>query len=106
MYNSIPDAISSSGTIPMAILETVLVHIAIIPKAIPNSHPETIPASYSDYADLSTLLQEGGHQQWLCEAVGDYLSSWYIAEFDLSISSHICCKIVHGRNVCNRRSKV
>jgi len=37
------------------------------------------------------------------EAVSEHLSSRYLAHVDLSISSHICNKIVLGRNVCNCR---
>jgi len=45
------------------------------------------------------LLQEGVLHQWPWEAVGNHLCSWYIAQVDLSISSHICSIIVLCCNV-------
>ena len=94
LSDCIPDAISNSNTVPVTISE----HTKAIPKAIPESN--------SDHSHRSTLLQEGGLRQWLCEAVGEQLSSRYVAQVDLSISSHICIKIVLGRNVCNCSSAV
>jgi len=95
LSDGIPDAISSSDTISVT-----------IPETISNSNPEAIPKSNSDHSHRCTLLQEGGLWQWLCEAVGEHLSSRYVAQVDFSISSHICRKIVLGRNVCNCRSAV
>jgi len=73
-------------------------------RAIPNSNPEANtmanPESNSDHSYPSTLLQEVSLRQWLREAVGEHLSGRYIAQVDLSVSSHICSKIVLGRNVC------
>jgi len=63
------------------------------------TNPESISESNSNHSHCSTLLQEGGLRQWLCEAVGEHLSSRYVAQVDLSISSHICIKIVH-RSQC------
>jgi hypothetical protein len=42
----------------------------------------------------------------VCEAVSNHLSGQYIAQVDLSISSHVCSKIVLRRNVCNCSSAV
>ena len=96
LSDGIPDGISSSNS------DTIS---GTIPKTISNSNPETIsediPESNSDHSHRSTLLQEGGLRQWLFEAVGEHLSSRYVAQVDLSVSSHICSKIVLGRNVCN-----
>jgi len=96
LSDGIPDAISmsNSDTIPATISERT--------EAI----SEAISESNSDHSHCSTLLQEGRLRQWLCEAVGEHLSSRYVAQFDLSISSHICSKIVLGRNVCNCSSAV
>jgi len=68
---------------------------------IPTTISEAIPKSKSDHSHCSTLFQDVGFRQWLCEAVGEHLSSQYVAQVDLSISGHICSKIVLGRNVCN-----
>jgi len=82
-------------------------------KAIPKSSPETIterteaiPESNSEHSHFSTLLLEGRLRQWLCEAVGEHLSSRYVAQVDLSISSHTCRKVVFAHNVCNWSSAV
>jgi len=56
---------------------------------------------YSNHSHRSTLLQEGGLWQWLCEAVGEHLNCRYVAQVDLSLSSHICSMIVLDCNVCN-----
>jgi len=93
LSEGIPDAFSSSNTISVTIPETISDCTEAISEAIPNSYP--------DHSHCSTLLQEGGLQQWLCEAIGEHLSSRYVAQVDLSISSHICSKILLGRNVCN-----
>jgi hypothetical protein len=45
-------------------------------------------------------------RQWLCQAVAENLRSQYIAQVDLSISSHICSKTVLGHNVYNCSSVV
>ena len=100
LSNGIPDAISSSDT--SSISNTISVTIPECTEAI----SEAIPESNSDHSHCSTLLQEGGLRQWLCEAVGEHLSSRYVAQVDLSISSHTCSKIVLGRNVCNCSSAV
>jgi len=101
-----PNAFSSSDTITVTISERT----KAMSKAIPNSNPEAIPEaiteSNSDHSHWSTLLQEGGLQQWLCEAVGEHLSSRYVAQVNLTISSYICSKIVLGHNVCNCSSAV
>jgi len=98
LSDGIPDAISNSNTIPVTISERT--------EAISEAISEAIPESNSDHSHRSTLLQEGGLRQWLCEAVGEHLSSRYVAQVDLFISSHICSKIVLGRNVCNCSSAV
>ena len=95
LSDGVPDAISSSDTISVT-----------IPETISFSNPKAIPESNSDHSHRCTLLQEGGLRQWLCEAVGEHLSSRYVAQVDLSISSHICSMIVLGRNVCNCSSTV
>jgi len=96
--------ISSKQTYPMNFLSDG------IPNAFSSSNSdsisESISESNSDHSHRSTLLQKGGLRQWLCEAVSDHLSSRYVAQFDLSIGSHICRKIVLGRNVCNCSSAV
>ena len=90
LSDGIPDAISNSDTIPATISECT----------------EAISKANSDHSHRCTLLQEGGLRQWLCEAVGEHLSSRYVAQVDLSISSHICSKLVLGRNMCNCSSAV
>jgi len=100
LSDSIPDAISSSNS--DTISDT---NPEAITEAIPESNSVHIEA-ISDHSHCSTLLQEGGLRQWLCGAVGEHLSSRYIAQVDLSISSHIFSKIVLGRNVCNCSSAV
>ena len=101
----IPDAISSSNsnTISVTIPETISNSIS---DSNPETIPDAIPESNSDHSHCSTLLQEGGLWQWLCKAVSEHLSSRYVAQVDLSVSSHICSKIVLGRNVCNCSSAV
>jgi hypothetical protein len=104
LSDGIPETFSSSNsnTIPVTISERT----EAISKAIPNSNPETIPKSNSDHIHRYTLLQGCGLRQWLCEAVSEHLSSWYVAQVDLSVSSYICTKIVLGHNVCNCSSVV
>jgi hypothetical protein len=113
LSDGIPDAFSISNTISTS--DTISVPISqTISEGIPNSNPEAIPQAISeaisefnsDHSHWSTLPQEGGLRQWLCEAVGEYLSSQYVAQVDLTVSSHICSKIVLGRNVCNCSSAV
>jgi len=103
LSDSIHDAISSSQTNSDTNSEA-------IPNTISDSNPEAIPKFIpkynSDHSQCRTLLEEGGLRQWLCEAVGEHLSSQYVAQDDLSISSHICSKIVLGCNVCNCSSAV
>ena len=81
-----------------------------ISEAITDSNPEAISyaisESNSDRSHCSTLLQEGGIRQRLCEAVGEHLSRQYVAQVDLSIPSHICSTIVFCHNVCNHTSSV
>jgi hypothetical protein len=96
LSNGIPDAISNFNS------DTIAVTIS---KAIPDG-TEAISKSNPDHSHRSTQLQESGLGQWLCKAVGEHRSSWYIAPVNLSISSHICSKIVLGRNVCNCISTV
>ena len=86
--------LSNSNTV----LATIVGHTKAISDAIPESN--------SDHSHPSTLLPEGGLWQWLCEAVCEHLSSRYVAQVDLSSSSHICSKIVLGRKVCNSNSAV
>jgi hypothetical protein len=109
LSDGIPDAISISDTIPATISERT----EAISEAIPNSNPgtisertEVISESNSDHSHRCTLLQEGGLRQWLGDAVGEHLSSRYVAQVDLSVSSYICRKIVLDRNVCNCSSAV
>jgi len=87
LSDGIPDAYSSSITMSVTI-------------------PESISESNPDHSHRNTLLQEGSLWQRLCEAVGEHLSGRYVAQVDLSISSHICGKIVLGRNACNCSSAV
>jgi hypothetical protein len=98
LSDGIPNAFSSSDTTFVTMSE----HTEGISAAIPNSNTESI----SDHFHRCTLLQEGGLWQWLCEAVSEHLSSRYIAQVHLSISSHIGCMIVLGCNVCNCSSAV
>jgi hypothetical protein len=98
LSNDIRHAISSSDTISVTISEAILNCIKPISKAIPKPN--------SDHSHRCTLLQQGGLRQSLGEVVGEHLSSRYVAQVDLSISSHICSKIVLGRNVCNCSSAV
>jgi hypothetical protein len=86
----------------VTISETIPDFAEVISEAISRSVPE----SNSDHSHRSKLLQEGGLRQWLCEAVGEYLSSQYVAQVDLSVSSHICSKIVLGWNMCNSSAAV
>jgi hypothetical protein len=112
LSDGIPDAfsISNSDTISATISERTEEISEAFPKSnpepIPEAISEAIPESNSDHSHRSTLLQEDGLRQWLCEAVGEHLSSRCIAQVDLSVSSHICSKIVLGRNVCNCSSAV
>jgi len=85
-----PNAISSTDTVPVTILDRT--------KAISDAN--------SYHSHCSALLLEGALWQWLCEAVGEHLSSPYVAPVNLSISSHICSKIILGHNVCNCSSMV
>jgi hypothetical protein len=98
LSDGILDTISRSDTNPAIISE----HTEAISEAIPNSNPEAI----SDHSHCRTQLPEGGLWQWLCKALGEHFSSRYVAEVDLSVSSHICSRKVLGRNVCNCSSAV
>ena len=89
LSNGIPDAISNSNS------NTISVTIS---AEIRESISDYITAS--NHSHCSTLLQEGGLRQRLCEAVGKHLSSWYITQVDLFICSHGCRKMVFCRNVC------
>jgi len=73
---------------------------------IPEAIPDAIHKSNSDHSHCSRLVQEGGLQEWLYEAVGEQLSSRYVGSVNLFVSSHICSKIVLGRNMCNCSSAV
>jgi hypothetical protein len=102
LFDAILDSFSKSDTISMT-----------IPETIPNSnheaiskHTEAIAQAISDHSHRSTLLQEGGLWQWRCEAVGEHLSSWYVAQVHLSVSSHSCGKILLSCDVCNSSSAV
>ena len=106
LSDGIPDAFSSSDTISVTIPETISDCTEAISEAVPNSNPETISECNSDHSHRSTLLQEGRLWQRRCEAFGERLSSRYVAQVDPSVSSHICSKIVFGRNVCNCSSAV
>jgi hypothetical protein len=102
---SVSDFISDSN--PDAISEAISESIPdSIPKAIPEAIPKAIPESNSNHSNSSAMLQEAGVWQWLWEAVGEHLSSRYVAQVDLSDSSHSCSKTVLGRNVCNSGSGV
>jgi len=83
------DTISHSDTIPITNSE----YTEVIFKAMLKSN--------SDHSYCSTVLLASGFWQGLCEAVGEHLSSWYVSQVNLSISSHICSKILLGHNVCN-----
>jgi len=96
LSNSIPNAFSNfhSDTISVAISERM------------EASSEAIPKSNSDHSHCTSPLQEGGLRQCLCETGSEHLHSRYVAQVDLSISRHICSKIVLGGNVCNCRSAV
>jgi len=79
----------SSNTIPITNSE----YTEVISKAISKSN--------SVHFHCSTVLLESVVQQWLCEAVGEHLSSRCGSHVNLSISSHICSKILQGHNVCH-----
>jgi len=96
------DAFSSSNTIRASISKRTEATL----NAILNSNPKANSESNPDNAHRSTLLQAGRFWQWLCEGVNEHLSSRYIAQVNLSICSHVCSKIVLGRNVCNFSSVV
>ena len=98
--------ISSKQTCPINLLSAGIPDAFSISNTISVTIPESISESNSDHSHRCTLLQEGGLRQWLGEAVGEHLSSRYVAQVDLSISSHICSKIVLGSNVCNCSSAV
>jgi len=104
LSDGILDAISISNA--DAIPTTISRCTKAISKVVPNSNPETISEFNPNHPHHSTLLQEGGLRQWLCEAVSEHLSSRYIAQVDLSISIYICNMMVLRRNVCNCRSGV
>jgi len=104
--DGIPVAISSSDTISVTTSDTISEYTKAIYKAIPNCNPETVPESNLVHSHRSTLHKEGGLWQWLGEAVGEHLSSRYVAQFDPSFSIHTCSKIVLGCNACNCSSAV
>jgi len=93
---------SNSDTIPVTISEAT----KAISIAVPNSNPEIISESNHNHSHCSTLLQEWRLRQWLFKAVGEHLSTLYVTQVNLSSSSHICSRIVLGRNVCNCGSVV
>jgi len=100
LSDGIPDGISHSNpyTISVTISDSHAKNISKRTAAIPEAN--------SDHSHCRTLLQDGRLRQWLFEAVGEHLSSQYLAQVDLSVSSHICSKIVLGCNVCNCSSTV
>jgi hypothetical protein len=107
LSDGIPDAISTSDTISETIPETISYsNPETISKAFPNTISEATPKFNSDDSHHGTLLQDNRFRQQVCEAVSKHLSSQYIAQVDLSISSHVCSKIVLRRNVCNCSSAV
>jgi len=107
LSNSIPDAVCNVDSIPGALSATISDCIThSYPEVTPKAIPEAILESNSIHAHSTTLHQDGGFWQRVCEAVGKYLSSQCLAQVDLSISSHICSKIVFGRNVCDWISAV
>jgi hypothetical protein len=108
LSDSIPNAISisNSDSIPATFSERTKAISEAIPISNTEAISETIPDSNSDHSLRCTQLQAGGLRQWLGEAVGEHLSSRYIAQVDLFITSHICSKIVLGCNVCNCSSAV
>jgi hypothetical protein len=70
------------------------------------SNSESILKSNSNHSHYSTLLSQGGLWQLLCEAVGEHLSSGYVAQVHLSISSQICSNIVLRCNMWNCSSNI
>ena len=64
--DSIPDAIPSSITNLVTIPETM------------SDCTEANSKAISDHSHCSTVLQECGRWQWLCEAVGEHLNSRYV----------------------------
>jgi hypothetical protein len=106
LSDGIPEAISSSTTFSVTISKTILDSITDFnPEGI-SKPTEAISKFNSDHSHWNTLHQESGLRQWLCEVVGEHLSSLYVAQVDLSMSSHICSKIVLGRNMYNYSSGV
>lgn len=90
------DAISSSDTISVTIPQIISYSITDCnSKAI----LESIPESNSNPSNCRTFPLQGGLRLGYCEEVAKHLSSRYVARVGLSISRHICCKILHGCNV-------
>ena len=108
LSHAFPEVISNSNYDPISVTisKTISMHIEAISKTISNANPKSISESNSDHSHRSTLLQQGGLPRWQCETVGEHLSSRYVAQLDLSISSHICRNIVLGCDVCNCSSAV
>jgi hypothetical protein len=68
----------------------------------PNPDTLSVPIeAISVHSHCSILLKEDGLRQSLCEAVGENLGIQYIAQVDLSVTSHVSSKTVLGRNMCN-----
>jgi len=105
LSDSIPDGVCSSNCDMFSVTMSEAMS-EVISEAIPNLNPVSIFESNSDHSHRGTLFQECELQQWLCGTVGEHLCSPYIAQVDLSISSHMCSKIVLGCNVCNCNSAV
>jgi hypothetical protein len=70
------DACGRFNTICVTIPGTMSDSINISnPKATPKAILRAIRKANSDHSHLSSLLQEGGLPQWLCDAVHTYLKA-------------------------------
>jgi len=102
LHDGIPNGIYSSDRISVTTSEFT----KVISVATCHSNCKVISEANSNHSHCGTLLQAGGLWQPRCEAVGKHCSSRYIAQVDLSISSHNCSKIVVGCKVGNCSSTV
>jgi len=81
-------------------------------KSRPFSRPFPIPITSLFLSPLlivshhCLLLQEGGIYSGFGDTLCEHLSSWYVAQVDLTISTLICCEIILDCNMYNCSSKV
>jgi len=96
-----------------------LIHFPVptsFPWPFPGQFPIPIPRPFPSPIAIITIaahcIKKAGLGRGLVKqsvsisAVGEHFSSRYLAQVDISISSHICSKIVLGRNLCNCSSAV